>query len=113
MMPLALELKISLLLRRPKQSTNSVIDRRSSKRPHTSVDLDGLTWVFRYFGFEHLTMVPMCKKLTDLSRLTLDEKEWLNAYHKEVYEKAKPFIKDSWAMEWLERETASIADLRV
>ncbi|KAF8428678.1 putative Xaa-Pro aminopeptidase P [Tirmania nivea] len=67
-----------------------------------------------YFGFEHLTMVPMCKKLTDIGLLTPDEKEWLNAYHAEVYGKTKCFFeKDSLAMKWLERETTPIADLRI
>lgn len=59
-------------------------------------------------------MVPMCKKLTDIGRLTPDEKVWLNAYHAEVYEKTKGFFeKGSLAMKWLERETTPITDLRV
>ncbi|KAF8453789.1 putative Xaa-Pro aminopeptidase P [Terfezia claveryi] len=66
-----------------------------------------------YFAFENLTMVPMCKKLTDIGRLTTDEKQWLNAYHKDVYDKTKVFLeKNPQAMEWLERETAEIKDLR-
>ncbi|KAA8893971.1 putative Xaa-Pro aminopeptidase P [Sphaerosporella brunnea] len=64
-----------------------------------------------YYGFEHVTMVPMCKKLTDENLLTPAEKKWLNDYHAEVLEKAKAkgFLeKDSAAMKWLERETAPI-----
>ncbi|KAI5849455.1 putative Xaa-Pro aminopeptidase P [Morchella snyderi] len=62
-----------------------------------------------YYGFEHVTMVPMCKKLTDPSHLTPAEKKWLNDYHAEVYEKTKRFFeKDSIALKWLERETAAI-----
>lgn len=58
-------------------------------------------------------MVPMCKKLTDFSRLTHDEKEWLNAYHAEVYEKTKGYFKeDSLAMKWLQRETTPIKDMK-
>jgi len=66
-----------------------------------------------YFGFEHLTMVPMCKKLTDFKLLTHDEKEWLNAYHTEIYEKTKHFFEtDSLALRWLQRETAPLIELR-
>lgn len=60
-----------------------------------------------YFGFEHVTMVPMCRKLIDTKRLSSEEIKWLNDYHAEVKEKTKSFFKaDSLAMKWLERETA-------
>ena len=60
-----------------------------------------------YFGFEHVTMVPMCRKLIDAKLLTPDEKEWLNDYHAEVKEKTKDFFtNDARTMRWLERETA-------
>ncbi|KAF8477396.1 putative Xaa-Pro aminopeptidase P [Kalaharituber pfeilii] len=62
-----------------------------------------------YFGFEHLTMVPMCRNLIDVSLLSPEEKKWLNSYHAEVYEKTKGFFgEDSLALKWLERETAEI-----
>lgn len=62
-----------------------------------------------YYGFEHVTMVPMCKKLTDESLLTPAEKKWLNEYHAEVFEKTKGFLEEgSIAMEWLKRETTPI-----
>lgn len=51
----------------------------------------------------------MCKKLTDISLLTPEEKRWLNDYHAKVYEKTKGFFKkDSLALKWLERETTPI-----
>ena len=54
-------------------------------------------------------MVPMCKKLTDVSLLTSVEKKWLNAYHAEVLEKTKPFFDEgSQALKWLERETSPV-----
>ncbi|KAI5259573.1 hypothetical protein E4T42_00099 [Aureobasidium subglaciale] len=37
-----------------------------------------------YLGFEHVTMTPMCKKLTDESLLSSAEKDWLNDYHAKV-----------------------------
>ncbi|CAK3935436.1 Xaa-Pro aminopeptidase P [Lecanosticta acicola] len=60
-----------------------------------------------YFGFEHVTMVPMCRKLIDVSLLTETELKWLNDYHKEVYDKTLPFFKnDELSRKWLERECA-------
>jgi len=60
-----------------------------------------------YLGFEHVTMVPMCRKLVDVSLLSPGEKQWLNEYHAEVLEKTKGFFtNDERTMKWLERETA-------
>lgn len=59
-----------------------------------------------YLGFEHVTLVPMCRKLIDASLLTSDEKNWLNDYHQEVREKTNGFFKgDELTLKWLERET--------
>ena len=61
-----------------------------------------------FLGFEHVTMVPMCRKLVDVALLSDIEKEWLNAYHAEVLEKTKPYFKeDERSRTWLERECAS------
>ncbi|KXS96306.1 hypothetical protein AC578_7481 [Pseudocercospora eumusae] len=60
-----------------------------------------------YLGFEHVTMVPMCRKLIDVSLLTDVEKRWLNDYHKEVYDKTWEFFKeDPLTLDWLKRECA-------
>jgi hypothetical protein len=59
-----------------------------------------------YLGFEHVTMTPMCRKLIDPLLLTADEKEWLNDYHTEVFEKTKSYFeKDQLTLAWLKRET--------
>lgn len=59
-----------------------------------------------YLGFEHVTMVPMCRKLIDVSLLTPGEKNWLNEYHQEVVAKTKHFFEgDELTMSWLKRET--------
>lgn len=59
-----------------------------------------------YLGFEHVTMVPYCRKLVDLSMLTPSEKSWVNDYHKEVWEKTSSyFTEDKLTTEWLKRET--------
>jgi len=63
-----------------------------------------------YFGFEHVTMAPLCKNLTDESLLTPGEKKWLNDYHARVFESTKDFFEeDSLAMKYLKRETTPIA----
>ena len=60
-----------------------------------------------YLGFEHVTMVPMCRKLIDVEMLTGEEKQWLNDYHREVFEKTSRFFKDDErTRKWLERECA-------
>ncbi|PMD14876.1 putative Xaa-pro aminopeptidase P [Hyaloscypha hepaticicola] len=59
-----------------------------------------------YLGFEHVTMVPYCRKLIDESLLTKREKNWLNEYHADVHAKTKDYFKENeLAMKWLERET--------
>ena len=60
-----------------------------------------------FLGFEHVTLVPMCRKLIDGELLSGREKEWLNAYHAEVLEKTGHFFKgDERTRKWLERECA-------
>ncbi|KAK4540964.1 hypothetical protein LTR36_008472 [Oleoguttula mirabilis] len=60
-----------------------------------------------YLGFEHVTMVPMCRKLIDVEMLERRERDWLNAYHSEVLQKTGRFFKeDQRSREWLERECA-------
>lgn len=61
-----------------------------------------------WLGFEHVTMVPMCQKLIDSKLLSPEEKDWLNSYHQEVYDKTHDLIKDDLALKWLKRETAAI-----
>ncbi|KAI9890238.1 MAG: hypothetical protein M1814_004400 [Vezdaea aestivalis] len=62
-----------------------------------------------YLGFEHATMVPMCRSLTDVSSLSSVEKKWLNDYHQEVFDKTSGFFKDdSRSLAWLRRETTPV-----
>ncbi len=54
-------------------------------------------------------MVPMCKKLIDPSILTPDEMQWLNDYHKEVWDKTSGYFKnDGRTTKWLKRETEPV-----
>ena len=59
-------------------------------------------------------MVPMCRKLLDVSLLNSTEIAWLNRYHADVWEKTKAFFEGKEdeqkkrALEWLKRETAKV-----
>ncbi|MCJ1416276.1 hypothetical protein MMC32_002611 [Xylographa parallela] len=63
-----------------------------------------------WLSFEHVTMVPMCRKLIDEKYLTPKEVTWLNKYHAEVLDKTKSYFegRDERTMKWLERETQRI-----
>ncbi|PHH49520.1 putative Xaa-Pro aminopeptidase P [Ceratocystis fimbriata CBS 114723] len=62
-----------------------------------------------YLGFEHVTMVPYCRKLIDTGLLTEAEKSWINESHADIHEKMKErFENDPIALEWLKRETAPL-----
>lgn len=68
--------------------------------------------------FEHVTMVPMCRKLIDKKLLTEEESTWLNEYHQEVWEKTEGHLVGSddgssdrergIGRRWLWRETRPI-----
>jgi Xaa-Pro aminopeptidase len=62
-----------------------------------------------YYGFERVTMVPMDKRLIDPSLLDPTETDWVNKYHKEVWEKISPRLeKEGLAWKWLKRECEAI-----
>ncbi|CAO3563271.1 unnamed protein product [Mortierella alpina] len=62
-----------------------------------------------YYGFEHVTFVPIQTKMIERSLLSREEAEWLNRYHEECLEKVTPFLKPgSLGLEWLRREAVSI-----
>ncbi|KAI0796341.1 Creatinase/aminopeptidase [Irpex lacteus] len=62
-----------------------------------------------YLGFERVTMCPIHKNLIDVSLLSLREKQWVDDYHKEVFDKVSPLLKnDEKALKWLERETSPL-----
>lgn len=53
-----------------------------------------------YLKFETITLCPICKKGIVKELLTADEIEWLNDYHRNVYEKLAPGM-DTKEQEWL------------
>ncbi len=52
------------------------------------------------YCFENITFCPYEKEALDLSMLTAREKEYINSYHKAVYEKLHPLV-DGQVKEWL------------
>ncbi|KAI1375761.1 aminopeptidase-like protein [Hypoxylon crocopeplum] len=59
-----------------------------------------------YLGFEHVTMVPYCRRLIDSSLLTDAEKKWLNDYNADIWESTKGYFRnDELTTAWLKRET--------
>jgi len=59
-----------------------------------------------YLGFEHVTMVPYCRKLIDEALLTAEEKKWLNGSNDEIRTKTEHYFRDDpLTLKWLIRET--------
>ncbi|MDR3218630.1 MAG: aminopeptidase P family protein [Dysgonamonadaceae bacterium] len=47
-----------------------------------------------FYAFETLTLCPIDTKLIDKALLSAEEKEWLNDYHRKVYEQLSPFLSE-------------------
>ncbi|MDX2027503.1 MAG: aminopeptidase P family protein [Alphaproteobacteria bacterium] len=58
-------------------------------------------------GFETLTLVPIDRRLIDVTMLTEPEVKWLNAYHARVREALRPLV-DDMTVKWLTDATAAI-----
>ncbi|MCQ2238650.1 MAG: aminopeptidase P family protein [Bacteroidaceae bacterium] len=61
----------------------------------------------RFLQFEHLTLCPIDTTPIELSLLTPVEKDWLNQYHKHVYETLLPYL-SAEVTEWLKEATKAI-----
>ena len=61
----------------------------------------------KLLDFENLTFVPIDTRLLDHSILTKPEKDWLNNYHREVFEKVSPFVEGD-VLAWLENAVKPI-----
>lgn len=63
----------------------------------------------KFYKFETITRVPFCKKLINKNLLTLEEKSWINDYHKTIWEQVgKNFEKGSHEYKWLKHECCPI-----
>ncbi len=60
-----------------------------------------------FYRFECLTLVPFQLECIDKDMLTEDEKEYLNNYHKKVYDNISPYLKDDERI-WLKNITKSV-----
>ena len=61
----------------------------------------------QFMYFETLTFAPIDLDAVDLDYLSKEDKDRLNAYHKEVYEKLSPYLSPE-EQEWLKHYTRSI-----
>ena len=61
----------------------------------------------RFMGFAPLTLVPFEREAIDISLLTAREKEWLNAYHRTVYDALAPHLEEEEA-QWLRQAAAPL-----
>ena len=60
-------------------------------------------------GFETITMAPIDLDLVEPAMLTLQERDWLNAYHAAVRAAVAPaFADDAYGRAWLEQATRAI-----
>ena len=48
----------------------------------------------RFLIFKHLTMIPIQKNLIDISLMTEEELNWIDGYHKEVFENVAPCLEE-------------------
>jgi Xaa-Pro aminopeptidase len=60
-----------------------------------------------FYRFETLTLCPISTNLIDKSLLDKEEKEWLNNYHRNVYETLSPFLSEE-ENNWLKQQTHEI-----
>lgn len=68
---------------------------------------DSQTECGRFMRFETLCYLPIDRSAILPKMLTEKERNWINHYHKEIYEKLAPHL-DRPHQEWLEKETAEI-----
>ena len=61
----------------------------------------------RFLAFEPLTLCPIDTAPIITDMLTVDEKDWLNSYHRTVYERLSPLLDDD-DRAWLAEACAGI-----
>ena len=60
-----------------------------------------------FLEFETLTLVPIDKRLIDAYLLDAGERDWLNAYHKKVYERLAACVNDD-EKKWLKESCSPL-----
>lgn len=61
----------------------------------------------KFYAFETITLCPFDRKLFDLSIMSADEIEWVNNYHRTVYDRLAPLITEE-ERTWLAAATAPL-----
>jgi len=74
---------------------------------YVTEDRDKSSDEFKFYKFENLTMCPIDLNLINKSLLNKEEIDYLNKYHKEVYEKLSPFLNEE-EKNWLKEKTRAI-----
>ena len=67
----------------------------------------GETEFGRFLGFESLTLCPIDLTPVDFSMLLPEEVEWLNSYHRTVYERLAPYLEGE-ELAWLAEATCAV-----
>lgn len=71
------------------------------------IETDQTTDFGTFLKMAPLTLCPIDTTPLDLALLTLEEREWLNAYHKRVYSELSPLLNDE-ERDWLRAATKKI-----
>ncbi|MEG0277041.1 MAG: M24 family metallopeptidase C-terminal domain-containing protein, partial [Coprobacillus sp.] len=61
----------------------------------------------QFLHFDTLTVAPIDLDAVNIDMLTYKEKQWLNDYHQDVYNKVSPFLNDE-EKDWLKEYTRHI-----
>jgi Xaa-Pro aminopeptidase len=67
----------------------------------------GNTEFGEFLQFETLTLCPIDTRCLEISLLTQEEREWLNAYHAHVRQRLSPLLEGD-AAQWLARRTVAV-----
>lgn len=74
----------------------------------TLVCKDGEGMYGEYLKFETVTLCPICRKGIIKEILTCEELDWLNDYHRSVFSKLSPYLKNE-ELNWLKEQTSTIS----
>lgn len=58
-----------------------------------------------FLKFEPLTLCPYDLRPVEVEMLTMEERDWLNAYHQKVRETLLPYLEDEADRQWLQHST--------